>query len=241
MPIPLIIVLAVLFLLALLLAVRVRVVVNVQQSASVELHVLFLRFRLYPRRKKLKPRSEKKLERLKRKQAKKQAKKLAKKQAKQEKKKQKKKALAEKGQKPKTLGEKLRFVRRLLIALTRRTRKHLRLHAARLHVRIGTGDAAKTAVTYGAAAQSLSYVLVALDRVTRLRACEPEVSLIPDFTAERSDVDLCLVLSIRVIGALCVAFGTVFSLLSDKLGSPFQKKRRAQKKPLKKTSDKKGI
>ena len=225
MPIPVIILCAVLLLLVFLLTLRVRIVVRVGKRTAVELRVLFLRFRLYPKRPKLKAYSPKKLERIKRRQARKAAKKALKKQ----KKKAKKQALAQKeDKKPKTLRQKIRFARGLLAALTRRTRKHLRLHAARLHVLVATGDAATTAVAFGAVSQSMSYLLTLLDRITKLKAAEPDVCIAPDFTLEKSHIDIHLVLSIRVIGLLCTLFGVTFSFLKDQL-TPKQGKKQKHK------------
>ena len=225
MPIPVIILCAVLLLLVFLLTLRVRITVRVGERTRVELRVLFLRFRLYPKRKKLKAYSQRKLERIRRRKAKKATKKALKKQ----KKKAKKKALAQsEDKKPKTLRQKIRFARGLLAAILRRTHKHLRLHAARLHVLVATGDAATTAVAYGAVSQSMSYLLALLDRITKLKAAEPDVLVAPDFTSEKSHVDIHLVLSMRVFGALCTLFGVIFSYIGDKL-NPKQKKKRKHK------------
>ncbi len=234
MPIPVIVLCAVLFLLLALLAIRFRVIVSVRGEAlAVELRVLFLRFRLYPRRKRLKPRSPRQQRRFLKKQAKKQAKKEAKRQRKRQ-----KKALAKKENKaPRTLRQKIRFVRGVLAALRRRTRKHLRLHAARLHIRVATGDAATTAVAFGAVSQSVSYLLALLNKITKLRAVTPDVAIEPDFTAQRPDIDMHLILSIRLFGALAIAFGVVFSLLRSKLESTLTPNK---KKPKQNASAKKG-
>ncbi len=216
MPTPLIVLGALLLTLIALLAVRIRVVVCADNAhCSVQLRILFLRFRLFPRRKRLRPLSP---GALKRKQAK-EAKKAAKKQRKKEKKKAQHKAKT-----PRTLREKIRFVRALAAAIFRRTHKHLRLHAARLHILIATDDAATTAVAYGAVAQSVSYLLALFDKITHLRA--PDVALVPDFTQEHSEFDLHVVLSIRLFGVLAVAFGTVFSLLKSKMSHPKHQKKK---------------
>ena len=73
---------AVLLLLVFLLTLRVRIILRVGDRTRVELRVLFLRFRLYPKRQKLKAYSPKKLERIRRRKAKKAAKKALKKQKK---------------------------------------------------------------------------------------------------------------------------------------------------------------
>ena len=216
MPVALIVIGAILALILLLLLLRVRLVIAYRSSFTAELRVLFLRFTLYPRKKRIKPKkySPRKAARAERKAAKKAAKAAAKKQ-----KKQKKKSAADKkapaAKAP--LRERIRLIRALCAALIRRTHKHLRLHTARLHVRVGTGDAAKTAVLYGAVSQSVSHLLFALDKVTRLRAAEPEVSVVADFTAERSVADIKLVFSIRVYGVLATALAVGLAYVKKKL------------------------
>ena len=79
MPIPLIVIGAVLALLALLLLLRVRVTLLVRESVCAELAVLCFKIRLFPRRKKVKFHSKKRMERLAKKQARKAAKKATKK------------------------------------------------------------------------------------------------------------------------------------------------------------------
>lgn len=226
MPTPLIVLGAVLLALIALLAVRIRVVVCADNTSfRVQLRVLFLHFRLFPRRKRLRPLSPKGLKRKQEKAAKKAAKKQRKKE---------KRAAQHKAKPPKTLREKIRFARGLCAAIFRRTHKHLRLHAARLHLVVATDDAAMTAVAYGAAAQSMCYLLALFDKITHLRA--PDVVLLPDFTKEQSEFDLHIVLSIRIFGVLAIAFGTVFSLLKSKLlrTAPHKKKKHSSKNALSK-------
>ena len=136
--------------------------------------------------------------------------------------------------KTRTLKEKLRLARALLRMLIRRTKKHLRLHAARLHIRVATGDAATTAIAYGAIAQSTAYLLGALGEVTRLRADSDDVCVVADFTGERSAADVRIVLSIRVWGALATMLGVVLSYLRTKHAI----KHTRQKKSKQKTAEK---
>ena len=223
---------AVLFFLIALLALRIRLVLTVKDSVSLQLRILLLRFTLFPRRKRIKPRDysprriAKRERRAERKAAKKAAKQL---------KKQKKKghAVAAPG-KNRTLPEKLRLARALLRMLIHRTKKHLRLHAARLRIRVATGDAATTAIAYGALSQSAAYLLGALGEVTRLRAEPDDVYVVADFTAERSSADVRIILSIRVWGVLATALGVVFSYLRTKHNIKLTRKKRTKQKTAKK-------
>ena len=229
MPIPLIILCALLLLFILLLFLRVRLTVTYKETVCAELQVLFLRIRLFPRRKKLKLRkySKKRLARA-------EQKKLA---AAQKKAKKKARREAQHKKKKRTLQENIRLVRALSAALIRRTHKHLRLHAARLHVRVATGDAATTAVLYGSVSGSLSLLLAGLDRVTRLKAVTPDVSVAPDFLAERSVADIKLVFSLRVWGAIATALsvGIAFLRATPRKKQPNPKRKQSNSSPKKGT------
>lgn len=209
MPIPLIILGAILLFIALLLALRVRVCIALQDDISVTLHVLCFKKRLFPRQKKVKP--------LSRRRAKKSARKKAKQAAKEAAKAAKSKKHLLSSKKKRTLAEKIVLVRAIAAALIRKTHKHLRLHAARLHVRVATGDAAQTAVLYGVVCQSLSYLLALFDRVTKLKAVTPDVSVTADYLAEKPCADVNLVFSLRAWGALAIAIGAAIAFIRTKI------------------------
>ena len=169
---------AVLLFLLLILALPIKVVLRAKKSVKADIRILFFRLQLLPAKKKHK----KKVYKNKRKVT---------------------------GFEPLdhkieelSLRDELRLVRALLATIVRRRRKWLKLHAARLRVRVATGDAASTAILYGVVCQSFSYILALLDRVTRVKAREPEVNVIADFEGERSSVDIKIVLTLRVIDVL---------------------------------------
>ena len=213
MPIPLIVLCAVLFFIAFLLSLRVRLTVRAGDTVTLDLKILFLRVRLYPKKKKIKPRdhSPKRLERAKKKMAKR-AEKKAKKVRK-----HKKEHAAESSPAVKlTLRDKIVLVRALCAVVIRRTHKHLHLRAARLHVRVATGDPATTAIAYGAISQSVAYLLAGLDQITHLKATEPDVSVQADFLGEKSHVEADITFSIRVWGAVATAIPVLFAYLNKK-------------------------
>ncbi|MBE6630093.1 MAG: DUF2953 domain-containing protein [Ruminococcaceae bacterium] len=211
----------------LLLFLPVRLIVSAGESVTLELKLLFIRIKRYPekrRRPSLRQYSAKRMER----------------EEKKTQKKTKKKAPApsvkktQNAPKKRTVMQKLRRVRAICTVLIRHTRKHLRLHTARLHVRVATGDAATTAIAFGAVSQSVSYLLAALDQVTDLKAPPTHISVEPDFLAERSSLDVKLILQARVWAIL----GAALSLLLSKMNlKRVQKARRTHKK----SSTQKGI
>lgn len=201
MPTALIVILSALAFLLLLLLFRVRLVFTCREEVRVTAWVLCFPIVLYPRRKKPKPPKEKE----------------EKKEKKQRKSKKKRK---EDSRKPKkSLPEKIRLVRALLAALLRRTRRYLHLRAVRAHISVATGDAASTAVLYGAVSAALSGLLALLDRAFNLKAPPGDVAVFPDFTGEKTKADLKIVLSLRVFGALSILFSVAIAYVKVKLGS----------------------
>ena len=231
MTIPLIILCAVLLLVAFLLSLRVRLVIRAEENVTLDLKILFLHFRLYPKKKRIKPRdySPKKLARNKKKEAKRALKKA------------KKRKNAHKTSEPDvslTLRDKLALVRALCAALVRRTHKHLHLHAAQLHVNVATGDPATTALAYGAVSQSVAYLLAGLDRITHLHATEPDVAVTADFLGERSQIQAYITLSTRVWGLLLTAVPAFISHMNKKRAlTSARRKKQQQKSPLRKEND----
>lgn len=219
MPVWFIVLLALVAFFVLLFLLRVRVVLIADDTkVRLSLHVLCFTFPLYPG-KRVDPRKYSP-ERVKKREAKK-AKKAAKKAAKQ------KKPAAPTAKKapraseaPMTLTEKLTLVRKLLVALLRATGKHLYLRTARLHIRVATGDAATTAIAYGAVSGGVALILTVLGKFTVLHTAPSDVAVMADYLGEKSKIDARVVFSMRVGGAICVLFSVAFAFL---------KTRRAQK------------
>lgn len=201
MPTALIVVLSALAFLLLLLLFRVRLVFTCREEVRATAWVLCFPIVLYPRRKKPKPPKEKE-------------------EKKEKKRRKSKKKRKEDSRKPKkSLPEKIRLVRALLAALLRRTRRYLHLRAVRAHISVATGDAASTAVLYGAVSAALSGLLALLDRAFNLKAPPGDVAVFPDFTGEKTKADLKIVLSLSVFGALAILFSVAIAYVKVKLGS----------------------
>lgn len=222
--------LAVLALLALLLALPVRFIIACREGVTLKIKILCFGLTLFPKNEKtVRPwRYTAKYVEKKKQRAEKRAEKKAEK--KQRKAAEKKAAKKDEGQKaPLTLKEKLVLVRVLSAALLKKTRKHLNLTAARLHIRVATGDAATTAILYGAVSASLSYLLLALDRATRLRAKPRDVSVTADYLAERSTADIKLVFTMRVGGAVALALSLAAAFVRSKLTTKATRRKNTKK------------
>ena len=184
-PVPLIIIAAVALAIALLLSLRVRLTLICREKVTLDLRVLFVRKRLYPPDKKAGKRSRK-----------------TRSEDEEDTAEKEKHRKEHKEETPLTLTEKIRLTRGIAAILIRCSHKHLRLRAKRLRINVATGDAAETAIAYGATSQSLAYLLAGLDKVTKLRAAPPDVAVTADFLGERPSVDIKLIFSISVWGAL---------------------------------------
>ncbi|MBR7181954.1 MAG: DUF2953 domain-containing protein [Clostridia bacterium] len=216
--IPLIVVGAVLLFFALLLSLRIRFVITLRDEVALTLCVLCFRFRIYPRKKRVKWKdySPKRAERLARKKAKKEAKR------------KKKQDEAAKRPRPKTtLPEKISLVRALAAALFRKTRKHLKLSAARIRISVATGDAASTAILYGAVSGVLATLLALLERIMTVKARPPQVQVVADYLHEKSSADVKLVFSIRLIGVFITAFSVALAFLRKRAAQKAAKKQKA--------------
>ena len=198
-----------------ILLLPVSVTLTLRESLDVKLGLLGLRYRLYPQKKKVKAKDY----------SLKSLKKQAKKQQKRQKH-QKEHAAPDAPAQKAPLTERLATLRVLLSALFQKTGKHLKLKTARLHIRVATGDAAKTALLYGAASGALASTLAVLDRFTKLRPGKKHsVSLVADYLAEKPSADVKIVFSMNLLGGLSTLFSMVFAYLRHK-----HRKKSAQKK-----------
>ena len=220
MPILLIVLLAILLFLLLLLTLRVRFVLVCRETVVLKLRILFFSVTLFPKRsKQINPNdyTTSKIRKRRRRATRKSEKKARR--AKKKAAKRAKKSSASKGglsNSTSTLREKIVLVRALVAALFRKTSKHLHLTAARLHVRVATGDAATTAILYGAVSASLSYLLATLDRTVNLKSKPHDISVFADYLAEKSSADVKLVFSMRCIGALSLLFSVTLAFVKQK-------------------------
>ena len=87
----------------------------------------------------------------------------------------------------------------------------IRTEVAMIRVTVGSEDAAKSALLYGAASQFAVYILEILRAQTKLKR-EGEVSIGVDFTSEKTSANIDIRFSIRIGSILCtlISFGVGF-------------------------------
>lgn len=102
------------------------------------------------------------------------------------------------------------IARAVIGALFSKFSKRLHVKVARLKIKVATGDAASTAILYGAIVQSVAYIIEILQSVTNVDGLKnADISVEPDFLAEKTSMDLCFVFSLRIRHVLGILFGTV--------------------------------
>ena len=98
----------------------------------------------------------------------------------------------------------------VLGALFSKFAKRLHIKVARLKIKVATGDAASTAILYGAVCQSVAYIIEILQNVTNVDGLKSaEISVEPDYLSEETSLDLCFIFSLRIRHVFGILFGTV--------------------------------
>ncbi|MBE6627451.1 MAG: DUF2953 domain-containing protein [Ruminococcaceae bacterium] len=115
------------------------------------------------------------------------------------------------------LSEKIAFVFALLKALYRATNGKFRLRVYRMHLLIGTDDAAKTAILYGATVQSVSYILQWLQtHFIPIRRDEGDMTIDPDFVRGKTSVDIDICCSLKLRRGMIIGVRMLWAYLKEK-------------------------
>lgn len=209
-----------------LLSLKATITIAYTDEVTLTVRVLFLKIKILPKKEKKGPRSmsRRKAERIRAKARKKAQKKRDAAKAKAEAKKQKK---AEAKNKPKKsmseILDTVTMIRGIAAEVIRRFFKHLRIDVARVKIKVATGDAATTAVAYGAACTALNILLPVLSEVKNFSLPrEKDFSVEPDFLGETPELDVKLSFSLRVWHVFSVGFGALKKFLAHKAKSANQ-------------------
>ena len=97
---------------------------------------------------------------------------------------------------------------------------HLRVDVAKLKIKIATGDAASTAVAYGAVTGALSCLFALLENNKNVRFTrKAEMDVVCDFLGESPSAEIKISFSLRVWHLLHVAFSALKRFIKHKLKS----------------------
>ena len=182
-----------LLLLVLLLLLRVWVSVCYNGEFSVSLHVLFLSFRLFPKKEKWKMKDHL----------------PDKKAGKPKKQKKKAKKKKEKPKKKASLRETLSFYKRIAteVALpaAKQLKKHLQVRIKKLKIDVGSEDPAKTAIVYGAASGAADTLLGFFASQCDFKAPKKEnIFIKADFLSEETTAEADLRFGLRLWQAIVI-------------------------------------
>lgn len=147
---------------------------------------------------------------------KKAAKKKKKKEADQKKKAEKKK---EKDEDKLSLLEIIDIGTAVLKVFVKRFAKHLRIRIARLHFGVASGDAATTAILYGAVSQGACYMAALLDGCGTLRyPAKSDVQIYADYLSEKPVIDMEIGISMLV----CQLFDIIWRVIGTAIKKFFK-------------------
>ncbi len=208
-----IIIAAILLFSALVLLIRVKIVVEYEGSdVKLVLKLLGIPFTLMPKNKKKK---KIKLSDYSRRAIEKRRKKEAKRAERESRKPQKeKKPKPPKEKAP--LSETISFISDLVLYLIKKFFGYLRIDMTRIVIRVGSDDAAKTAISFGIINGGVFALLSVLDKVTNVKKNRrTEISVSPDFTSDKITSDIKLAFSVRVYEVISLALGALFRYLKQ--------------------------
>ncbi len=214
--IPLIVIGIILLFFAALLSLKATIKIIYDGEVRLTVRVLFLNIGILPKKEEKKKswsmsakKARKISDKLEKKRRKKALKKKQKAEAKQQKKEAEKNVKKEK-KSPAEILDIISLVTSLVKQVVGKFFGHLRIKLARLHLVIGTGDAAMTAIAYGALTQSINVLFPLLEDVKNFSLPKVgDIDIRPDFTSEESEIDICILFSLRVWHLFHVAFAAL--------------------------------
>lgn len=204
-----------------LLSLKATVTIVYAGEVQLFLRVLCFKIKLVPAKKKKYPHSmsAKKARKLKAKAAKKKAKKLSKKKEKKLAKEEEKKAIAQgkiqkKKKSPEEILDIISLVANLIKKVVGKFFGHLTIKLARIKLKIATGDAATTAITYGAVTQAINLLFPVIDKIKTVKTPNAkQIDVTADFCSEESEIDIKICFGLRVWHVFHVAFVALGELI----------------------------
>ncbi len=203
-------------------SLRARITVEYNDEIRLSVKVLFIKIGILPKKQKKKssPRSmsKKKAQKIRaqlEKKAEKKRQKELEKQKKKQQKKQQKDAEKKQGKKKKklSLSDILGLVKMatdVLRTVVTTFFSHLRVDVARCHIKLALGDAATTAIAYGAVSEAAVKLFEALDGLKGFDSPEAQdISINADFLGEATTVDIKVSVSLRVWHLFHVLFAAI--------------------------------
>lgn len=96
----------------------------------------------------------------------------------------------------------------------------LRVKIARVRITVGGPDAAKTALTYGIVSQGVAYLMELISLKTKMtREKNTDVSVVPDFLSGKTTADLLIIFQMRLIDLLSTGIVFLIRFIKEKTAS----------------------
>ncbi len=191
---------AVLLFFVFLPTVPFHAVISADGELRVWIRVLFVKISVFPAKKRKRPKKEKR---------------KREKQAVKKKKKKEKKEAAPK--KKRNILHMLRLILRIAAAIMKKLRRHLRIRLHAYEIAVATGDAAKTAVLYGAVAGLSSNLFELLQSGIRFKVKKSApVDVSADFLGEKTKVRIKIDFSINLWGVLATLLAAGIAFVKNK-------------------------
>ena len=194
--------------------IKIKVTAVFKNELKFYVSVLFLRFYIKPRtfrgpHSMSSGKSRKISDKLARKNEKKKARALEKKQMKSERKKEGGVSTVS------FILKNLDFTKLFLEKLLKKFAKYSRVEVARLRIKIATGDAATTAVAYGAACGAANILLMLLSETRQFYGFRgADIDIAPDYLSDTSQIDMKITFSMRIRQIISFALRTLAGLIS---------------------------
>ena len=218
-----------------ILSLKATVSIAYRDEVILSVRVLFLKFRILPKKEKKGPHSmsEKKAQKIKNKLRKKQEKKAEAKKKKQEKKAAKKEVAKDKPKKSLSdILDMITLVRTLLAKVIKTFFGHLRIDLVRVKIRVATGDAATTAIAYGAITQAVNLLFPLLDSTKTVSTPKSrDVDIVADFIGEEMEADIQISFSLRVWHVFHVALTALFTAIKHFVKKMFRDQKKNMSAP----------
>ena len=115
------------------------------------------------------------------------------------------------------LKENLDMILALLKKLYRETRGKIRIRFRKMHITVGTEDAAKTAILYGVIMQSAAYLLQFVEsNFTHIERHDGDMTVEPDYLSTQCRADIDIICSVKLRRAIKIGIGMLFAYRNEK-------------------------
>ena len=203
--------------LAFILSLRAKITVEYTDEVRLYVRVLCFKVKILPKKQKKKgpfSMSEKKAKKIKERLRKKALKKKLKKQKKQEQKQQEQKTGKKKKKSLSEILDMVSMVKDIVTVVIKKFFGHLRIDLARVKIKVATGDAATTAIAYGAICDAALHLFHILEPVKGFDLPSArDIDIQADYLSESSSVDIKISFALRVWHVLHVALAALGKLI----------------------------